>query len=165
MNFIKHIYTILFILLVSMTHAVGQELRIFKTFDALEKHIIRENDTTYVINFWATWCKPCVQELPYFEQLYQETKDKKVKIILVSLDFSKQIESHLKPFITKNKYSSEIILMADKQYNDWLHKVDENWSGSIPATLLVKGKKRLFIEQEFESKEELSDWVYSFIKS
>lgn len=162
MNFISKIGFVLLFSLSALTFLRGQELKIFKTFDDLEKYIIKENDTTYVINFWATWCKPCVKELPYFEQLSSSSNGQKIKVILVSLDFSKQVDSHLKPFISKNKYSADIVLMADKKYNNWLHKVDDSWSGSIPATLLVKGSKRHFEEKEFDSYQELSNCVKSF---
>src|SRR5688572_595506 len=57
------------------------------SYEAFKPFLNADNDTTYIVNFWATWCKPCVEELPHFEQLYQEYKDKKVRLILVSLDF------------------------------------------------------------------------------
>ena len=68
------------------------------SYDNFKAFLEAENDTTYVVNFWATWCKPCVAELPYFEELYQNYKDQKVKLILVSLDFEKQLETKLLPF-------------------------------------------------------------------
>jgi len=103
--------------------------------------------------------------LPYFESFNQSIGDKKIKVILVSLDFKNQIKSHLEPFIKKNQYTSEIILLSDNKYNTWLEKVDAEWSGSIPATLLLSGKKKLFAEREFESEEDLSNFVHSFIHS
>src|SRR5690606_6809447 len=57
-------------------------------FEALEKkYFQKKNDSIYVINFWATWCKPCIKELPAFEKIASEYADKKVKVLLVSLDF------------------------------------------------------------------------------
>ncbi len=151
---------------VACTHAVdGQVMQVFEKFDDLEKNVFKKNDTTYVINFWATWCKPCVKELPYFESFNTSISDKKIKVILISLDFKNQIKSHLEPFIKKNQYTSEVILLSDNKYNTWLEKVDAEWSGSIPATLLLSGKKKLFAEREFESEEDLSKFVHSFIHS
>ena len=86
------------------------------------------------MNFWATWCAPCVKELPYFEKLNQENPN--VKVILVSLDFEKQVENKLIPFLKKKKIISTSIYLADKDYNSWLPKIDKNWSGSIPATVI-----------------------------
>mgnify|MGYP003951660277 FL=1 len=140
-------------------------MQVFEKFDDFEKKVLKNNDTTYVINFWATWCKPCVKELPYFESFKQSIGDKKIKVLLVSLDFKNQIKSHLEPFIKKNQYTSEVILLSDNKYNTWLEKVDAEWSGSIPATLLLSGKKKLFAEREFESAEDLNKFVHSFIHS
>jgi thiol-disulfide isomerase/thioredoxin len=58
-----------------------------------------KDETVYVVNFWATWCAPCIKELPYFEQLHENYKDKNVKVILVSLDFPKKAQSNLLSFI------------------------------------------------------------------
>ena len=76
---------------------VGQ-IPVYENFEDLEPLFNRQTDTTYVINFWATWCKPCVEELPYFEQLFAEHKEEKLKVLLVSLDFPRQLESKLVPF-------------------------------------------------------------------
>ena len=154
------------LLFIAFTHAVSsQSMQVFEKFDDFEKKVLKNNDTTYVINFWATWCKPCVKELPYFESFKQSIGDKKIKVLLVSLDFKNQIKSHLEPFIKKNQYTSEVILLSDNKYNTWLEKVDAEWSGSIPATLLLSGKKKLFAEREFESAEDLNKFVHSFIHS
>jgi thiol-disulfide isomerase/thioredoxin len=153
------------ILFMCVSSFVAQDIRVFDTFDKMEKEIFLNNDTTYVINFWATWCKPCVKELPYFESLHRSAGKEKMKVILVSLDFRNQTESKLKPFIRDNNYSAEVILLLDSKYNSWIDKVDKSWSGSIPSTLLIKGGKRLFAETEFENEQELRDFVYSFINS
>lgn len=140
----------------------GQEFRTFEKFDELEKALVKENDTLYVINFWATWCAPCVKELPYFEAYNKETKGQKVKVILVSLDFKKQIETHFKPFLKKKKLASEVVLLNDKDYNIWLSRVDNDWSGAIPATWLIKGNRRLFAERDFENLEDLKEFIKTF---
>jgi thiol-disulfide isomerase/thioredoxin len=124
----------------------------FKSFEPL-LHI--NNDTTYVVNFWATWCKPCVAELPYFEQLHEAYKAKKVKVLLVSLDFSSQIEKKLIPFLEKRPLQSTVIVLDDPDANSWIDKVDASWSGAIPATVIFKGTKRGFFERSFENYAEL----------
>lgn len=144
---------------------VSQEIPVYSSFDSFSNDYIKQNDTTYIFNFWATWCMPCVKELPYFETLYDRFKKEKVKLILVSLDFKKQIDSHLIPFIKKKNLKPHVILLADSNYNGWLGKVDESWSGSIPATWLIKGSNRLFVEQEFEDADQLFYFVNNFISS
>lgn len=154
------LYSII-LLFTSFLFTQAQELKVYDNYETLEKELLTDSDTLYVVNFWATWCAPCVKELPHFETLYQNTQNQKVKIILVSLDFKKQIDTKLKSFIKKKNYSSQIVALTDKDYNNWLSKVDENWSGSIPATLLIKGNKKIFKEEEFASAKELQEFVDS----
>lgn len=125
----------------------------------------KNNDTTYVVNFWATWCGPCVKELPYFEQLNKEGASKKIKVVLVSLDFSKQYETKLIPFLKKHQLSSQVVVLNDSDSNVWIDKISPDWSGAIPATLVFKGEKREFYEQSFESVDELNAITHNFINN
>ncbi len=118
-------------------------------FSGLEPLFHKDDEKTYVINFWATWCLPCVKELPYFEYLNQEYKNKNVEVVLVSLDFPNQKEKRLIPYINKKKLQSKVIHLDDANEQVWIEKVDENWSGAIPATLIYNKKKRKFFEQSF----------------
>ncbi len=97
------------------------------------------SDTLYIINFWATWCKPCVEEMPDLVKLSKNYSDPKIKIILVSNDFKKHIQSHLIPFVKANHIGSNVVFMDEPNPNDWIELIDPNWSGAIPATLFIKG--------------------------
>lgn len=123
------------------------------------------SDTTYIINFWATWCKPCVEELPAFESLQKKYKDQKVKVVLVSCDFKKQLDSRVVPFIKTNGLKSEVVLMNEVDPNNWIDRVDSRFSGAIPATLIVNGSKqfRFFKEGEI-TLTELDSIVSPLIK-
>ena len=123
----------------------------------------QENDTTYIINFWATWCGPCVKELPYFEQLHEKYAGEKISIILVSLDFPKQIKSKLLPFIEKNQLKSKVVVLTDGAFNDWIDKVDPSWDGAIPITLVYQAEKRKLTLKEFENFNALDTIVEQFI--
>ena len=148
----------LFLFTFSFYNSVNaQDLITFKTYDELNTYIKENNSKPLVVNFWATWCAPCVKELPYFEKLNQENTN--VKVILVSLDFEKQVESKLIPFLKKKKIISTSIYLADKDYNSWLPKIDKNWSGSIPATVIFNQDKKIFVEQDFSNYEELNTFV------
>jgi len=118
-------------------------------FKSFEGFLNKKDETTYVINFWATWCLPCVKELPYFEKLNQNYKDKNVKVILVSLDMPKKIESNLIPFMIKKKLQTEVIHLDDPDANAWIEKVASNWSGAIPATVMYNATYRKFYERSF----------------
>ena len=122
-------------------------------FDGLYSKIDLSVDKTYVINFWATWCAPCVKELPYFEEINKEFKDKNTEVILVSLDFPSQIESKLKPYLKKNKIKSKVMLLDDSKMNTWVPKVSEQWDGGIPATLSVNSSNYNFYPKPFKKEE------------
>lgn len=113
------------------------------------------NDTIYVVNFWATWCAPCVAELPYFEQLDSVYKDRKVKVILVSTDFKKDIDTRLVPFVERKKLHSEVNFLDELYDNEWIPKVDSLWQGNIPATKIYNAKtgKSVFIPRETSYRE------------
>jgi thiol-disulfide isomerase/thioredoxin len=140
---------------------VAQNVAVYDSYVEAEKGILKEESTVYVINFWATWCAPCVKELPLFEKLHLENKN--VKVILVSLDSKKDLNSKLLPFLNRKKITAEVIQLTDKDYNSWLPKVDNDWSGSIPSTWLVQGKRKLFVEKEFKDFTELNEYVKAFI--
>lgn len=156
----KNIFCVIFIFLFSNA-IFAQKVAVFDNYAALEKAVLNDDKTTYVVNFWATWCGPCVKELPHFEQLNSENK--KVKVVLVSLDFKDQYESKLLPFLKKKSIASEVVLLTDKDYNAWLPQVDKDWSGSIPATLIIKNGKKVFAEKMFSSYEELNEYVNNSI--
>lgn len=119
-------------------------------FEEFKSILTPQNDTLYIINFWATWCKPCVAELPYFEQLNDSLKDKKAKIILVSIDSRKTAETNLIPFLERKKLKNTVWLLNEPDFNSWLDIVSPDWSGSIPATIMIKGKMKNFYENSFE---------------
>ena len=132
-------------------------------YEGLQKYLSTSSDKTYVINFWATWCAPCIKELPYFEQMNSSYADKKVEVILVSLDFPKKYESHLKPFINDKKLKSKVVALNDSDSNSWIKKVSEEWTGAIPATLIFNKDKRQFYEKTF-TYDELENEVKLFLK-
>lgn len=136
-----------------------KDVKRFETFDSFEHILNQESDTTYLINFWATWCGPCVKELPYIEGLVDLYNDKKYKSILVSLDFEKQIESKLIPFLNKNEIKSDVVVLLDGKSSKWIDRVDPSWSGAIPITIIYNKNKREFFEEQFHSTEELIEII------
>lgn len=126
--------------ILAFTSVSAQKPAVYKINDLL-KRINNTSDTTYVVNFWATWCKPCVAELPEFEKTHQIHKDQKVKVLLVSMDFKEELDKKLKDFLDKNKYSCEVVLLDEINGNDFINQISEKWSGAIPATLITRNNK------------------------
>jgi thiol-disulfide isomerase/thioredoxin len=133
------------------------------SFEDFNRQILQNIDSNkvYVINFWATWCKPCVEELPLFFELEEKLKHKKVEFIYVSLDFIKQLEKSLVPFLNKNKVGSKVIVLDQKNANEWMEKIEADWSGSIPATLFYNTTSRKFHEGKFDNITDLEKIISS----
>ena len=106
---------------------------------------MNEGQKVKVINFWATWCAPCIKEMPFLERLNKENKD--VKVLLVSLDFDlDHDQSKITSFVARKKLNSEVVILDEPDPSKWIDKIDKSWSGTLPATLVlnpVTGKRKL----------------------
>ena len=124
-------------------------------FSDLDDIILNSPNDYLVVNFWATWCAPCVKELPQFDELLNQHQSKNLKVVLVSFDFVEQLEKKVIPFIERKKIKSEIVLLDETDYNSFIDKIDPSWSGAIPATLMINNRtgKRVFFEKEFKEGE------------
>ncbi len=140
---------IIIILLFTPLFIMGQQPIPVMNFQELEPRLHTNDGNTWVVNFWATWCAPCVKEMPYFEKIGEDYADKGVKILLVSLDFVNHLEQRVIPFVKEHNLGSEVILLDDPRANSWIPKVSEKWSGALPATLVFNNHHRSFYEQTF----------------
>ena len=132
---IRILFVVFLLALVYTTN--GQTIRFIKAAD-LDYWKNQQSDTVYIINFWASWCQPCLQELPDFEKITKTYANEKVKVILISNDFKKQVDSRLKPFVKKKGLKSTVLFMDESNPNNWIEKVNAEWGGSIPATLIIQ---------------------------
>ncbi|NCG03871.1 MAG: redoxin domain-containing protein [Bacteroidetes bacterium] len=150
-------YVFVFLCCLSCTTTSKKEVTSL-SYDELKPMLFQKGNKTYVVNFWATWCAPCVKELPYFEAINQ---NENVDVLLVSLDFPKHKESRLLPFIKKHQLQSKVVHLDDTNENFWINAIDSTWSGAIPATLIYNQNKRMFYEQSF-TKDELNQIINTF---
>lgn len=138
----------LFISFLTLASCKEKEINIARlNFEQFEPYLHSNSDSLYIINFWATWCAPCREELPALEKINKKYEDQKVKVLLVSVDFANQIQTKLIPFIKEQKLKSQILHLSDPDQNSWINKVDSNWSGSIPFTLIYKSD---FFRESYE---------------
>lgn len=134
-------------------------------YKGLQKYLSQFGDKTIVLNFWATWCAPCVKELPYFEQATEHFDSDDVVVVLVSLDFSRQIKTRLIPFLERHQLKSYVIVLDDPDANSWIDEVSPDWSGAIPATLIRRNNKESFYEKSFHSFDDLKKIIQLFLDS
>lgn len=115
----------------------------------LEQLIIQSNKPT-IVNFWATFCIPCIKELPYFQKAAQQYQKDSVQLILVSLDLEEAYPAKIKAFANKLKLTSPVVFLDETNADVFCPVVDKAWSGAIPATLFINNKTgyRKFIENE-----------------
>lgn len=144
MTLVALILTALLRFFPSVAHEETITLRELTTLYANAQHEI------YVINFWASWCGPCVKELPAFEQLGGQDG---VEMIFVSLDFEQDFDKAQKILIKKGVLSKNYFL-DEKDPDKLIRTIDESWSGAIPATLFIhESGRKIFHEGELESPE------------
>lgn len=149
---------ILFFLLVTCYSFAQQKDVASLNYEQLKPLLFQESERVQVVNFWATWCAPCIKELPYFEELSQRND---VEVLLVSLDFPKHKQKRLLPFVEKHKLRSKVVHLDDADENFWINQISTKWSGALPATLIYNNNRRGFYEQSF-TKEELFAEVNSY---
>ena len=119
----------------------------------LEEYI-KQSDKPLIVNFWATFCKPCVEEIPYFQALTKKYEKEGIKLLLVSLDL-KEAYPKIKDFAVKHQFRAPIVYLNETNADIFCPKVDEKWSGAIPASLFVNnqtGYRKFFEEQIPEKK-------------
>lgn len=133
----RHILCIL-ITLLCYNGSKAQQISIYKADDLVKR--ISNTDTFYVVNFWATWCGPCVKELPEFDKLKFHLSGKPVKILLVSLDFKEAYPKKIANVIRKKDLQHEVVWFNETNANEFIPKISNEWQGSIPATLLFYKK-------------------------
>ena len=131
--------------------AFGQEIKKIKITD-LEK-TIKESKTPLIINFWATFCIPCLEEIPYFQKSVKRHEKDSVKLLLVSLDL-KEDYAKIKPLAAKRKFSAPIVWLNETDADYFCPKIDSAWSGALPATFFVNNKTgyRKFYEDQIKEE-------------
>jgi thiol-disulfide isomerase/thioredoxin len=148
----KKLILALCILICSST-AMAQDIKAFSADQII--HYTSSKDTLYIINFWATWCAPCVQELPEFDALKKRYEGKPVKVLMVSLDFKEDYPYKLSVFLKRKNLTPEVVWLSDTDPNVFIPKIDKSWQGSIPATVIVAPGKdfKQFIEGTITEKQ------------
>ena len=126
----------------------SQEIKKVK-IDELAK-IIAETKTPLVVNFFATWCKPCLEELPFFLEEYNNHKKDSLQFLLVSLDFKDEFQVKVAQFVQKRKITTPVIWLNETNADIFCPKIDSAWSGAIPASLFINNKTgyRNFYEEQ-----------------
>ena len=130
----------------------GQKVDLINV-DQLYGRLKGGGDTAFVVNFWATWCGPCVNELPDFDRLGVDYKRDKLKVLLISMDYKSKRTTSVLPFIKRKGIKSEVFVLDEKDPQVYINRIDSSWSGGLPATLMWKKGRRTFFEKELRYPE------------
>jgi thiol-disulfide isomerase/thioredoxin len=128
--------------------AQAQTIPVWKLADLKAAMDSAEGPT--IINFWATFCKPCIAELPYFQAAANQYKEKGVKLVMVSLDLKEAYPKTIAAFARGRKLTSPVVFLDESNADLFVPAVDSSWSGAIPASLFINPKRgyRYFVEEE-----------------
>lgn len=132
-------------------------------FSKLEPIFHKQNDSTYLINFWATTCPPCLKELPWFQQLAMEMQNEKLAMLFINTDGKSHIEDRLFNFLEKRKIDLPVVALSDPNANIWTEAVNPNWYGALPYTLIYNKGERKYYFGAFDNYEHLKNEVLSFL--
>jgi thiol-disulfide isomerase/thioredoxin len=139
---------VIFALLLSAACANAQKAEAV-TLQQFQKRLSEKDGKVLIVNFWATWCAPCIHELPFFEKLNKENRD--VEVLLVSMDYDLDPDpTKVERFIDRKKLESKVLFLTADNPNAWIDKIEKRWSGALPATLVINPKtdKRQFVQGE-----------------
>jgi thiol-disulfide isomerase/thioredoxin len=151
-KYARHFYRIFFVLIFLINHSLkAQDVQVINAPQMYD--LMDHCDTDLcVYNFWATWCAPCVREIPHFEKISKSNSN--IKVSLISLDNVDDLYTRVKTFINKREIHSEVLLLDETDFNEIIPNISDEWSGAIPATLIVdRNGKKYFYEKEFKEGE------------
>ena len=119
------------------------------TLEELQQILKSDEDHIQVVNFWATWCAPCIKELPLLEKFTKDNQEVKVRLVSMDMDLDPNPDK-VRKFAARKNIQSQVLILNERDPNQWIEKIDRNWSGALPATLVVNNNtgKRKFVEKE-----------------
>jgi thiol-disulfide isomerase/thioredoxin len=111
---------------------------------------IRNCDHPLIVNFWATFCVPCLREIPYFQSTTLKYKDQRVELLLVSLDLADYYPAKIEAFVKKQAFSARVVWLDETNADYFCPLIDKSWSGAIPSSLFINNRThfRKFYERQ-----------------
>jgi thiol-disulfide isomerase/thioredoxin len=115
------------------------------------KEIVASHEGEVVLlNFWATWCPPCVREFPELVEVEKEYRGRGVAVISVSIDFPEKLEKELLPFLEEHQPDFEVYLKKDGDVTVFTRTIDPEWKGTLPATFFYDRQGRSSVKRYSE---------------
>ena len=103
---------------------------------AIKKAIAAQKGHVVLVNFWATWCGPCVAEFPAIVQVSRQYKSRGLATIAVSADSLKDRHAKVEPFLAKQGAAFPVYLEQSADPEDFINAFDPEWQGDLPRTFI-----------------------------
>ncbi len=132
--------------------------RVYTDYNELADLFRQHNDTTYLINFWATWCKPCLEELPLLQELAEEERDAPLRVILVSLDTDTAAIARIPDYLVRQQVGLPNAVLTDER-QEWKTALDEHWDGTLPTTFIYRNALRYVYRRNFRTLPDVREAV------
>ncbi len=99
---------------------------------------LRKNPTgkLLLVDFWATWCQPCVAEFPEFETMYRMYGNRKFELVTVSINYPDERAAVLDQ-LEKLHATTRNLVFGSPEIYDLMAAFDPSWKGSVPYTVLL----------------------------
>lgn len=162
----KIFFAFLFVVFTNVQAQQTQPVLELITPEELQILVHQNDDVLYVVNYWATWCSPCVREIPGFMNVHKQYQnDNNFKMILVSLDAKRLLDTKVKRFVERHNIDTDVYVLDDTGSStiEVLKAIDSNWYGEIPATLFYKNGQKLKFHKGSMTQYELEDLVDDFL--
>lgn len=149
----KPLNILILLLSLSAGSVCAQEIPKWKIADL--QQFIATAQKPVIINFWASWCKPCLEELPYFQKLAAKYAPDSVQLVLVNLDMAEAYPKKIKATASRFKLTAPVFFLDETDADVFCPVVDPTWSGAIPATLILHNRTghRRFFEDQLSEKD------------
>lgn len=121
---------------------------VYTKFAEIEDLFGQRNDTTYLVNFWATWCKPCLEELPMLSELQHNYQDRPLRVLLISLDTQSAAIERIPDYLSGRGIDLATIVLTDT-LPSWQRQLDEHWSGELPTSIIYRNELRYVYRRNF----------------
>ncbi|MGB2869814.1 MAG: TlpA family protein disulfide reductase [Bacteroidota bacterium] len=115
--------------------------------EKFRKLIKERNGKILLLNVWATWCAPCVEEFPDLVRLHNESEGSSVEVVVLSIDEPEDVQQKIIPFLKQHHATMKAYVKGFKKDDALIDALNKNWSGAVPATFLydTNGNQRSFL--------------------
>ncbi len=108
-----------------------------------------------VVNFWATWCPQCINEMPELVKFYRSINTPEVAFMSVSADHPDTLEDRVKPFVSEHELPFPVYVTDARSPEGLVKALNLDWEGGLPATFVFD--KNGTLRQMWTEEIELAD--------